>query len=67
MAEARRIFTHHLPLFRSGTLPNFAMSIHKEILHRLGVISSPYVRNPNAPLDERLRADVELLMQEMER
>lgn len=62
---ARDIFVRHLPLFRMGTLPGYAMAIHKEILRRLGVTATAGVRNPNSPLDQRLRAQVDLLMQEL--
>lgn len=64
--EARDIFVRHLPLFRMGTLPGYAMAIHKEILRRLGVTRTGAVRNPNATLDERLTADVDLLLKELE-
>jgi len=42
---------------RIGTLPGYAMSIHKEVLRMGGVIESAYVRNPNAPIDERIRQE----------
>ena len=63
--KARDIFVRHLPLLRMGTLPGYAMAIHKEILRRLGVTATNNVRNPNAKLDESLQADVDLLMKEL--
>ncbi|MFD0676086.1 MULTISPECIES: dihydrodipicolinate synthase family protein [unclassified Paenibacillus] len=52
---ARRTFYQYLPFLRIGTLPGSAMAVHKEILKAGGVIESAYVRNPNAPIDERTR------------
>lgn len=65
LEAARQLFVRYLPLFRMGTLPNHAMSIHKEILRRMGIIASAKVRNPNPDFDERLSADLELLMEEL--
>ncbi|WP_240421843.1 hypothetical protein [Paenibacillus periandrae] len=54
---ARQTFYQYLPFMRIGTLPGFAMAVHKEILRTGGVIESAYVRNPNAPIDERIRQE----------
>ncbi len=56
--KSRELFYKYLPMIRFGTIPNFAMSVHKEILKKGGVIRSAYVRNPNAPLDDRMRKEV---------
>ncbi|WP_181592954.1 dihydrodipicolinate synthase family protein [Paenibacillus sp. YN15] len=56
--SARRIFYRYLPFIRIGTLPGYAMAVHKEILQQGGVIASSHVRNPNAPLDSRTRDEV---------
>ena len=64
--KAREIFVRHLPLFRMGTLPGYAMSIHKDILRRRGVTSTGAVRKPNNSLPDCLIPDVELLMKELE-
>ncbi len=63
---ARRTFYAYLPFMRIGTLPGFAMSIHKEVLRIGGVISSSYVRNPNAPIDERTREEVMDTLKDLE-
>jgi len=55
--QARELFYKYLPMIRIGTIPNYAMSVHKEILKRGGVIKSAYVRNPNAPLDDVMRKE----------
>lgn len=55
---ARRIFYQYLPFMRIGTIPGFAMAVHKEVLKAGGVIRSAYVRNPNAPMDDILRNEV---------
>ncbi|MBE6905001.1 dihydrodipicolinate synthase family protein [Marasmitruncus massiliensis] len=54
--EARSLFARYLPYIRMGTLAGgYAMSIHKEILKRGGVIRSAFVRNPCVPADEALK------------
>lgn len=56
-SNARELFYQYLPMMRMGTIPNYAMSVHKEILKKGGVIKSAYVRNPNAPLDDTMRKE----------
>lgn len=55
---ARSTFYRYLPFIRIGTLPGYAMAVHKEVLKAGGVIQSAYVRNPNAPIDEKIRKEV---------
>lgn len=55
---ARKLFYQYLPFIRIGTIPGFAMAVHKEVLKAGGVIQSAYVRNPNAPIDDVLRNEV---------
>ena len=56
---AKQRFAQYLPFIRFGTLAGgYAMSIHKEILKRGGIISSSYVRNPNNEADDKLIAQV---------
>lgn len=55
---ARRLFYQYLPFIRIGTIPGYAMAVHKEVLKAGGVIESAYVRNPNAPIDDVLRNEV---------
>lgn len=55
---ARRTFYRYLPFMRIGTIPGYAMAVHKEVLKAGGVIQSAYVRNPNAPIDDILRREV---------
>lgn len=56
--EASALFYRYLPFIRIGTIAGYAMSVHKEVLKEGGVIRSAYVRNPNAPIDDRLRQEV---------
>ncbi len=57
--EARALFYRYLPFIRIGTLAGgYAMSVHKEILKRGGVIKSAFVRNPNIPADDTLKEQV---------
>jgi len=53
--KAREVFYKYLPMIRMGTIPGYAMSVHKEILKKGGIIKSAYVRNPNAPLTDILK------------
>lgn len=55
---ARTLFYQYLPFIRIGTIPGFAMAVHKEVLKAGGVIHSAYVRNPNAPIDDILLNEV---------
>jgi dihydrodipicolinate synthase/N-acetylneuraminate lyase len=55
---ARRTFYQYLPFIRIGTIPGYAMSVHKEVMKVGGVIASSYVRNPNAPIDDLLKKEV---------
>jgi 4-hydroxy-tetrahydrodipicolinate synthase len=48
---ARAAFNRLLPLIRFGLQPGIAWSIHKHVLVRRGVISSPAVRPPAAEAD----------------
>lgn len=53
---AKELFYKYLPYIRLGTLPGgYAMSVHKQILKEGGIFESDHVRNPNLPVDERLR------------
>lgn len=55
---AKQTFYKALPLIRIGTMPRYAMSIHKEILKMGGIIESSYVRNPNVPIDDLIRTEL---------
>jgi 4-hydroxy-tetrahydrodipicolinate synthase len=55
---ARETFYRYLPFIRIGTMPGLAMSVHKEVMKAGGVIQSAYVRNPNAPIDDKIRKEV---------
>lgn len=55
---ARQLFYKYLPFIRIGTIAGYATAVHKEVLKAGGVIRSAYVRNPNAPIDDRLRKEV---------
>jgi 2-keto-3-deoxy-L-arabinonate dehydratase len=50
-AAARAAFNRLLPLVRFGLQPGIAWSIHKHVLVRRGVISSPAVRPPAVDAD----------------
>jgi 4-hydroxy-tetrahydrodipicolinate synthase len=50
-AAARAGFARLLPLILLGVRPGQAWAVHKEVLHRRGVIATPTVRLPARPLD----------------
>jgi len=58
LETARTTFYQYLPFVRIGTLPGYAMSVHKEVLKAGGVIRSAFVRNPNAPINDAIRDEV---------
>lgn len=55
---ARKTFYRLLPFIRIGTMPKYAMSVHKEVLKAGGIIRSAYVRNPNVPIDDQIQREV---------
>ncbi|MET3505695.1 dihydrodipicolinate synthase family protein [Halalkalibacter oceani] len=64
--EAKKLFYKHLPLIRIGTLAKYAMSVHKQILKDGGIISTANVRNPNVPIEESIKAEIDLITKELD-
>ncbi|WP_053218218.1 dihydrodipicolinate synthase family protein [Virgibacillus senegalensis] len=64
--EAKRYFFKHLPLIRIGTLAKYAMGVHKQILKDGGIISTSLVRNPNVPIDESIKEEIDLITTELD-
>ena len=65
--DAFALFDAYLPLIRYEQQPGIGLSIRKEILHRRGVLASPMVRPPGAPLDAHDRAELESLLARVKR
>ena len=65
--DAFALFDAYLPLVRYEQQPGIGLSIRKEILHRRGVLASPMVRAPGAPLDAPDRAELESLLTRVKR
>jgi 4-hydroxy-tetrahydrodipicolinate synthase len=65
--DAFALFDAYLPLIRYEQQPGIGLSIRKEILHRRGVLASPMVRAPGAPLDAHDRAELESLLTRVKR
>jgi 4-hydroxy-tetrahydrodipicolinate synthase len=48
VTEVKRVLEHHQPLIEAVSGPGHEFSLHarKRLLHRLGIIQSPYIRHP---------------------
>ena len=60
--EAHDLFDAHLPLLRYEQQPGIGLTVRKYLLHRRGLLSSPRLRAPAAPLTALACAEVEHLL-----
>ncbi len=60
--EAHDLFDAHLPLLRYEQQPGIGLTVRKYLLHRRGLLRSPRLRAPAAPLTALARAEVEHLL-----
>jgi 4-hydroxy-tetrahydrodipicolinate synthase len=60
--EAHDLFDAHLPLLRYEQQPGVGLSVRKYLLHRRGLLRSPALRAPSAPLTAAARGEVEHLL-----
>jgi 4-hydroxy-tetrahydrodipicolinate synthase len=60
--EAHDLFDAHLPLLRYEQQPGIGLTVRKYLLHRRGLLRSPKLRAPAAPLTALARAEVEHLL-----
>jgi 4-hydroxy-tetrahydrodipicolinate synthase len=60
--EAHDLFDAHLPLLRYEQQPGVGLSVRKYLLHRRGLLRSPALRAPAAPLTAAARGEVEHLL-----
>lgn len=63
---ARTAFTRLLPLIRFGLQPGIAWSIHKHVLVRRGIITSPTVRLPAVDADSATLAWLDDILSDLE-
>ncbi|UVF20222.1 dihydrodipicolinate synthase family protein [Microvirga terrae] len=66
-AEAHDLFDRHLPLVRYETQPGVGLAVRKYVLKRRGIIASDTLRKPGPKLSPETIADIEWLMQRIER
>lgn len=59
---AHDLFDAHLPLLRYEQQPGIGLTVRKYLLHRRGLLGSPALRAPAAPLTATARAEVEHLL-----
>lgn len=59
---AHDLFDAHLPLLRYEQQPGIGLTVRKYLLHRRGLLGSPTLRAPAAPLTAAARAEVEHLL-----
>ncbi|SUB02424.1 Dihydrodipicolinate synthase [Pannonibacter phragmitetus] len=67
MERARDLFDAYLPLARMEQQPGAGLAIRKYIMYRRGILASPALRKPGAPLDPLSRAEVDRLMTRLEK
>jgi 4-hydroxy-tetrahydrodipicolinate synthase len=65
--EAHDLFDAHLPLLRYEQQPGIGLTVRKYLLHRRGLLSSPKLRAPAAPLTALTRGEVEHLLARLAR
>jgi 4-hydroxy-tetrahydrodipicolinate synthase len=65
--EAHDLFDRHLPLVRYETQPGIGLAVRKYVLKRRGIIASDTLRKPGPKLSPETIADIEWLMERIER
>ncbi|MFL4997133.1 MAG: dihydrodipicolinate synthase family protein [Microvirga sp.] len=65
--EAHDLFDRHLPLVRYETQPGVGLAVRKYVLKRRGIIASDTLRKPGPKLSPETIADIEWLMERIER
>lgn len=63
LSEARRLFYDACPLLRYEFQPGIGLALRKEIYRRRGAITSAFVRHPGAQIDERMRAELDAVLE----
>ncbi|NIX75056.1 dihydrodipicolinate synthase family protein [Microvirga terricola] len=65
--EAHDLFDRHLPLVRYETQPSLGLAVRKYVLKRRGIIVSETLRKPGPKLSPETIADIEWMMERIER
>jgi 4-hydroxy-tetrahydrodipicolinate synthase len=65
--EAHDLFDRHLPLVRYEMQPGVGLAVRKFLLKRRGIIASDTLRKPGPKLSPETIADIEWLMERIER
>ncbi|MEE1655295.1 dihydrodipicolinate synthase family protein [Microvirga sp. CF3062] len=65
--EAHDLFNRHLPLVRYETQPGVGLAVRKYVLKRRGIIATDTLRKPGPKLSPETIADIEWLMERIER
>jgi 4-hydroxy-tetrahydrodipicolinate synthase len=65
--EAHDLFDRHLPLVRYETQPGVGLAVRKYVLKRRGIIASDTLRKPGPKLSPETIAEIEWLMERIER
>ncbi len=61
------LYDAYLPLIRYEQQPGIGLAIRKEILHRRRVLASPVLRPPGAALDALDHAELDQLLERLDR
>jgi len=65
--EAHDLFDRHLPLVRYETQPGLGLAVRKYVLKRRGIIASDTLRKPGPKLSPETIAEIEWMMERIER
>ncbi|AJY46289.1 dihydrodipicolinate synthase family protein [Martelella endophytica] len=65
--RARDLMDVYLPLIRYETQPGLGLAVRKYVLAKRGAIASPALRKPGKSLDARSAAEVDILMDRIEK
>lgn len=65
--EAHDLFDRHLPLVRYETQPGVGLAVRKYVLKRRGIIATDTLRKPGPKLSPETIAEIEWLMERIER
>jgi 4-hydroxy-tetrahydrodipicolinate synthase len=61
------LFDAYLPLIRYEQQPGVGLAVRKEILHRRGILASPALRPPGPKLGPEDAAELDLLLERLDR
>jgi 4-hydroxy-tetrahydrodipicolinate synthase len=62
VAHARELFYRACPLLRYEFQPGIGLALRKEVYRKRGAIRSPFVRYPGAQIDDRMRSELQAVL-----